>query len=64
MPTARNNLRGGGVQYILDTVFRELREDPGKKFIYVEMAFFSRWWDELHDSTKHLVRGLVNAGVL
>jgi len=61
---ARNNIQTAGVQFILDTVFQQLQDDPGKKFIYVEIAFFSRWWDQLHDSTKHLVKGLVNTGQL
>src|SRR6218665_520198 len=51
-----------GIQYILDTVSQELLNDPQKRFIYVEMAFFTRWWNELHDSTRHLIKGLVSAG--
>lgn len=51
-----------GVQYILDTVLVELFDDPKKRFIYVEQAYFTRWWNELHDSTRHLVKGLVSAG--
>jgi hypothetical protein len=53
-----------GVQYILDTVFLELVNDPAKRFIYVEMAYFTRWWNELHDMTRSLVRGLVRSGQL
>jgi len=53
-----------GVQYILDTVFNELINDPAKRFIYVEMAYFTRWWNELHDRTRGLVRGLVQSGQL
>ena len=34
------------MQYILDTVTAELLKDPNRKFIYVEMAFFARWWLE------------------
>lgn len=34
------------------------------RFIYVEMAFFKRWWDEQNDEMKELVRGLVNRGQL
>lgn len=51
-----------GVQYILDTVTQELLNDPQKRFVYVEQAFFYRWWNELHDATRHLIKGLVNAG--
>lgn len=35
-----------GVQYILDSVIQELSKDSKRKFTYVEMAFFSRWWNE------------------
>ena len=38
-----------GVQYILDTVIPELVMDPTKRFIYVEIAFFWRWWQEQDD---------------
>ena len=39
-------------------------EDPGRKFIYVEQAFFTRWWDEQTDAKKADVRGLVERGQL
>ena len=35
-----------GVQYVIDTVVRELLNDPKKRFVYVEIGFFSRWWNE------------------
>jgi len=40
------DITGVGVQYILDTVIPILMDDPTKRFIYVEMAFFWRWWQE------------------
>lgn len=54
----------GGVQYILDGVVAELLENPERKFIYVEQAFFQRWWTEQDDQTKASVRALVQAGQL
>ncbi len=45
-----------GVQYILDSVVTELIKDPKRRFIYVEMAFFFRWWDQQHDIVKHQVQ--------
>ena len=53
-----------GVKYILDTVVQELSKDPTKRFIYVEMAFFWRWWREQDDATRHVVKGLVSNGQL
>ncbi len=51
-----------GVQYILDSVIKALEENPDRRFIYVEIAFFSRWWREQNDATKALVRQFVNQG--
>ncbi|XP_059158646.1 lysosomal alpha-mannosidase-like isoform X2 [Physella acuta] len=52
------------VQFILDGVIPELAADPSKRFIYVEIAFFSRWFNEQDDATRHLVQKLVNEGRL
>ena len=54
--TANNSIQHAGVQYILDSVVLQLAADPAKTFIYVEMAFFTRWWNEQNDDTKALVR--------
>ena len=27
------------------------------------MAFFSRWWNQQDDATRHVVKGLVNEGM-
>ncbi|RHZ42005.1 hypothetical protein DYB26_013690 [Aphanomyces astaci] len=32
------------VDYILDTVVTELQKDPNRRFMYVEQAFFQRWY--------------------
>ncbi|KAL3876582.1 hypothetical protein ACJMK2_034416 [Sinanodonta woodiana] len=61
---SRNDIQNAGVQYILDSVIPELMSDPSKRFIYVEIAFFARWWRELSDSMRHVVKGLVNNGQL
>ena len=53
-----------GVQYILDSVMKELAFDPTKKFIQVETAFFWRWWNEQNEVMKDLVRDLVANGQL
>lgn len=49
---------------LLDTVVDELSKDPSKKFVYVEIAYFWRWWNEQTDVTKQLVRTLVDEGRL
>jgi lysosomal alpha-mannosidase len=58
----RNDMQHAGVQYILDSIVLALDENPDRRFIYVEMAFFSRWWLQQTDETHDKVRGLVNAG--
>lgn len=62
--TEKNNIQRAGVQYILDSVVQELLQDPSKRFIYVEIAFFARWLNEQNDIMRHAVKGLVNSGLL
>ena len=37
-----------------------LYQDPSKKFVYAEMAFFKKWWDEQTPTRKNLVRQLID----
>ena len=53
-----------GVQYILDSVVKELAFDPQKRFIQVETAFFWRWWSEQDETMKEMVKDLVASGQL
>eukprot|EP00727_Mastigamoeba_balamuthi_P008923 m51a1_g4653 putative lysosomal alpha-mannosidase (909) ;mRNA; f:21586-25008 len=48
------------VRRIITNVVKGLAADPARKFTYVEMAFFTMWWDEQDDSTRQLVRTLVD----
>ena len=41
---ANNSIQNAGVQYILDSVMLALEENSDRKFIYVEIAFFKRWY--------------------
>eukprot|EP01118_Nematostelium_gracile_P016074 TRINITY_DN6577_c0_g1_i2.p1 TRINITY_DN6577_c0_g1~~TRINITY_DN6577_c0_g1_i2.p1 ORF type:complete len:961 (+),score=254.85 TRINITY_DN6577_c0_g1_i2:83-2884(+) len=61
---ANSSIQDAGVQYILDTVVDALMKDEHKKFIYVEIAFFMRWWREQDEFKKEAVRGLVREGRL
>lgn len=60
--SANNSIQNAGVQYILDSVIPALKSDKSKKFIYVETAFFSRWWEEQHDSVRHSIKKLICDG--
>ena len=56
---SNQNIRHAGVQYILDSVTTHLEKDPNRRFTYVEMAFFDRWWREASETQKESVRKLV-----
>ena len=52
------------VQYIIDSVISALEANPERKFIYVEQAFFQRWWRSQSDERKNITRRLVTSGQL
>ena len=52
------------VQYIITTVIEQLQLNPERKFIYVEQAYFQRWWREQNDEVRGQVRRLVASGQL
>jgi hypothetical protein len=52
------------VQWIFDTFVRCLADNPDRRFTYVEVAYFKRWWLEQDEPTKTLVRSLVANGQL
>ncbi|XP_065217445.1 lysosomal alpha-mannosidase-like [Planococcus citri] len=53
-----------GVQYILDSVISELQKNPDRRFIYVESAFFWRWWESIEENEQKQVKDLVKEGRL
>ena len=59
---ARNDIQHAGVQYILDAVVHALDDNPDRRFIYVEMAFFWRWWNQQNNETQAKVKKFVNEG--
>ncbi|XVF13832.1 hypothetical protein REPUB_Repub09cG0002300 [Reevesia pubescens] len=59
-----NSIRGACVQNVLDSVISALLDDKNRKFIYVEMAFFQRWWRQQSNAKKIKVKELVNSGQL
>ena len=50
------------VKSIYDSVFQELINDPNKKFVIVEIAFFSRWWLDLSFKRHNLFKKLFHNG--
>ncbi|KAM8717605.1 hypothetical protein ACLKA7_004323 [Drosophila subpalustris] len=57
-------IQKAGVQYIIDSVVQSLLKDPEKRFIYVESAFFFKWWKEQTKEQQDKVTMLVNEGRL
>lgn len=51
-----------GVQYIFDSVFPVLNMDSKKRFMYVEMGFFQRWWEEQEKDMQDMVRKIIKNG--
>ena len=47
------------VYYVIDTVVTELQKDPNRKFMYVEVGFFARWWDQQPAAKQEIARKLV-----
>ena len=52
------------VKSILDTVLEALQQDPQKRFVWEEVSFLSRWWQQANEQQKDAVRKLHAAGQL
>ncbi|GBG61654.1 hypothetical protein CBR_g23169 [Chara braunii] len=61
---SNNSIQVAAVQYILDSVLKSLLQNCDRKFMYVEQAFFQRWWREQNHHMQSLVRRLVDRGQL
>lgn len=61
---ANNSIQHAGVQFILDSVIDALVANPYRKFVYVEQAFFQRWWREQNSAMRTTVKNLVSTGQL
>ena len=61
---ARNDIQHASVQHILDSVILALDENPDRRFIYVEMGFFWRWWIQQTQDIRAKVTDFVNSGTV
>ncbi|CAL8087779.1 unnamed protein product [Orchesella dallaii] len=61
---SKNHIQWAAVQYTLDSVVEQLQQNPDRRFIYVESAFFWRWWRNQGEKTREIVRKLINNGQL
>uniref|UniRef100_A0A8D0E672 mannosyl-oligosaccharide 1,3-1,6-alpha-mannosidase n=1 Tax=Salvator merianae TaxID=96440 RepID=A0A8D0E672_SALMN len=51
-------------QHILNSMVVKLQEDPRRRFIWSEISFFSKWWDNISTQKQAAVRRLVGNGQL
>lgn len=61
---ARNEIQDAAVQHILDSVMLALDENPDRRFMYVEMGFFWRWWIQQSGDMRAKVTDFVNNGTV
>lgn len=61
---SNNTVQYAAVQYVISSAVAELLKDPERRFTYVEMAFFARWYYEQTPEMQEDVKGLVASGQL
>nr|CAD1820430.1 unnamed protein product [Ananas comosus var. bracteatus] len=61
---SNNSIQGACVQNVLDSLVPALLKDKNRKFIYVEQAFFQRWWRQQSNAIQQIVKELVSSGQL
>ncbi|XP_057543590.1 probable alpha-mannosidase At5g13980 isoform X1 [Amaranthus tricolor] len=61
---SNNSIQGACVQNVLDSLIPALLADKNRKFVYVEQAFFERWWRDQSEAMQHIVSDLVKSGQL
>ncbi|ORC93241.1 lysosomal alpha-mannosidase precursor [Trypanosoma theileri] len=59
-----NSIQSANVNIVISSVVGGLLLNPERRFTYVEMGFFSRWWAEQPAPTRAAVRTLVAEGRL
>ncbi|KAL3318581.1 hypothetical protein Ciccas_002755 [Cichlidogyrus casuarinus] len=60
----KSYIQRASVRLIIDSVVSALASHPHRKFTYVEMEFFSKWWALQQNETRALVHRLVRDGQL
>ena len=58
------DIQDAAVQHVITSAVAALKRVPERKFIYVEQAFFQRWWRQQNDAMKADVHKLVSNGQL
>uniref|UniRef100_A0A1B6EBV4 Glycoside hydrolase family 38 N-terminal domain-containing protein n=3 Tax=Clastoptera arizonana TaxID=38151 RepID=A0A1B6EBV4_9HEMI len=61
---SKKKIQWAGVQYIIDSIIEALVKNPSRRFVYVESAFFWKWWQLQNENIRNKVKNLVNEGRL
>ena len=61
---SNNSIQHASVTNLLTAVMAALKRVPERKFVYVEQAFFQRWWRQQDDEMQALVRSFLANGQL
>ncbi|GKV17421.1 hypothetical protein SLEP1_g27935 [Rubroshorea leprosula] len=61
---SNNSIQVACVQDVLDSIVPALLADKNRKFIFVEQAFFQRWWRTQSEAIQETVKQLVSSGQL
>jgi len=61
---SNSSIYDAGVQYILTTVVESLLKNEERNFVYVEMYYFQKWYNEQTEKVKKSVKSLVRSGQL
>ncbi|KAG5887527.1 hypothetical protein JTB14_022139 [Gonioctena quinquepunctata] len=56
------SIQRAGVQYILTSVVGALSENPDRRYIQVETAYFWKWWNDQDDTMRKQFKKLVDDG--
>ena len=59
-----NDIQHAAVQYVLKSTTAALMRNPARRFMYVEQAFFQRFWREANEYDRNVTHHLVSNGQL
>ena len=59
---SEKDIQWTNVANTIETVINSLLQDPARRFVQIEMKFFSMWFYEQNEETKMKVRKLVKSG--
>lgn len=51
-------------KHILDNMLIKLTADPRRKMIWAEISYFSKWWNDIDEQRRDMVKRLLEAGQL